>query len=141
MTFEAPGDNSSADDPAKRGDPTTVVVGGGPRRGKRATGSAIVVSPKVPDTLLVFPLRRAVPFPNLMMPVLLDAPRSREIFQKAEAGNGHVLLIAQKDPLTGELKKKDEVTKNYAYWLGSDDVGKGGHGNGKVVQHRTLPCA
>src|SRR5215831_99037 len=70
----------------------TVVVGTSP-----APGSALIVQPKVPTSLFVFPLRRAVPFPNLMMPVLLDSAKSREIVQKAEANNAHILLIAQKD--------------------------------------------
>lgn len=44
--------------------------------------------------------------------------------------------IGQKDPLTGEIQKKDETTKNYSFWLGTDDVGNGGHGNGKAVELR-----
>ncbi|MEM7205646.1 MAG: endopeptidase La [Planctomycetota bacterium] len=59
---------------------------------------AVVVSDSVPETLFILPLRRAVPFPNLMMPILLDTPRAKEIVAKAEAGNGHLLLLAQRDP-------------------------------------------
>jgi gliding motility-associated protein GldM len=44
--------------------------------------------------------------------------------------------IGQKDPITGEVRKKDETTKNYSFWLGTDDVGNGGHGNGKAVELR-----
>ncbi|MEY3444655.1 MAG: gliding motility protein GldM [Bacteroidota bacterium] len=44
--------------------------------------------------------------------------------------------IGQKDPITGEIRKKDETTKNYSFWLGTDDVGNSGHGNGKAVELR-----
>jgi ATP-dependent Lon protease len=70
-------------------------------------GAALVVQPTVPTTLFVFPLRRAVPFPNLMMPVLLDSQRSRDIVQKAEAHNAHLLLIAQKDSAKEEPSPAD----------------------------------
>ena len=66
--------------------------------GVEPLGSPLVVQEALPDTVFVFPLRRAVPFPNLMMPVLLDSPRAREIVAKAEAHNSHVLLLTQKDP-------------------------------------------
>jgi ATP-dependent Lon protease len=60
--------------------------------------AAIQVREQLPETMFVFPLRKAVAFPNLMMPVLLDTPRSREIVAKAESHNGHMLLLALKDP-------------------------------------------
>ncbi|MFO1051168.1 MAG: endopeptidase La [Planctomycetota bacterium] len=63
--------------------------------GKRA---ALTVDERVPTTLFVFPLRRSVPFPGLMMPVLLETQDARAIVQKAEAGNGHLLLLTQRDP-------------------------------------------
>src|SRR5262249_54820868 len=56
-----------------------------------------MVQEDLPETLFVFPLRRAVPFPNLMMPIALETPRSREIVAQAEAGSGYVLLLAQRD--------------------------------------------
>ncbi|MBK8098863.1 MAG: endopeptidase La [Planctomycetes bacterium] len=61
-----------------------------------ATG-AMVVQQALPDTLFVFPLRRAVPFPQLMMPLLLESEGAREIAAKAEAHNGHLFLVAQKN--------------------------------------------
>ena len=69
-------------------DPTVVVEtpGGGGR---------VVVQRQVPDTMFAFPLRRAVPFPTLMMPMLLDSPRDREIVAKAEAHNGHLFVVLQ----------------------------------------------
>ena len=72
-------------------DPTVVVEtpGGGGR---------VVVQRQVPDTMFAFPLRRAVPFPTLMMPMLLDSPRDREIVAKAEAHNGHLFVVLQRDP-------------------------------------------
>ena len=58
----------------------------------------VVVQQQVPDTMFAFPLRRAVPFPSLMMPLLLDSPQSREIVAKAEAHNGHLFVVLQRDP-------------------------------------------
>ena len=60
-------------------------------------GSAVLVKDQLPDTMFVFPLRTAVPFPNLMMPLLLDSPTARDIVAKAEAHNGHVFLVLQRD--------------------------------------------
>ena len=51
---------------ASRGPAVVMEPGPGP-------GSMLVQDP-VPDTMFVFPLRSAVPFPNLMMPLLLDSP-------------------------------------------------------------------
>ncbi|MCK5945457.1 MAG: LON peptidase substrate-binding domain-containing protein, partial [Planctomycetes bacterium] len=46
----------------------------------------------------VFPLQKSVPFPSLMMPLLLDSSASRDIIAKAEAHNGYVFLVLQRDP-------------------------------------------
>lgn len=43
---------------------------------------------------------------------------------------------ADKDPKTGELKKKDEQDANYRFWLGTDDMANAGHGNGKAREMR-----
>ncbi|MCC6781216.1 MAG: endopeptidase La [Planctomycetes bacterium] len=64
---------------------------------REATAPALTLGERLPTTLFVFPLRRSVPFPNLMMPVLLESADSRAIAQKAEAGNGHVFLLTQLD--------------------------------------------
>ena len=64
---------------------------------ERSLGS-VVVQDALPDTMFVFPLRKAVPFPQLMMPLLLDTPAAREIVAKAEAHNGYLFLVLQKDP-------------------------------------------
>lgn len=42
--------------------------------------------------------------------------------------------FAEVDPVTHELKKKDELDKNYRFWLGTDDASNGGRGNGEAVQ-------
>ena len=60
-------------------------------------GAALVVQQELPDTLFVLPMRRAVPFPNLMMPILLETQRARDIISQAEAQNGYVLILTQKD--------------------------------------------
>ena len=47
--------------------------------------------------------------------------------------------IGEKDPITGELIKKDEVEDNYRFWLGTDDLANDGRGNGKAYElHQRL---
>ena len=72
----------------------------GPAIVLEATGddASVVVQQNLPDRMFVFPLRRAVPFPNLMMPLLLDDQQARDIVAKAEAHNGHLFVVLQKDP-------------------------------------------
>ncbi|MBL8731656.1 MAG: endopeptidase La, partial [Planctomycetes bacterium] len=60
-------------------------------------GGSVLVQDNLPDTMFVFPLRRAVPFPNLTMPLLLDSPTGRDIVAKAEAHNGYLFLVLQRD--------------------------------------------
>jgi gliding motility-associated protein GldM len=53
--------------------------------------------------------------------------------------NAHVVemeTIAGKDETTGEIEKKDELEKNYQYWMGDNDVANGGRGNGKAFELR-----
>lgn len=57
----------------------------------------VVVQQQMPDTMFAFPLRRAVPFPALMMPLLLDSEATRDIVAKAEAHNGHLFVVLQKN--------------------------------------------
>jgi len=71
--------------------PAIVLEASGDAQGK------VVVQQTLPDTMFVFPLRRAVPFPNLMMPLLLDSAGAREIVAKAEAHNGHLFVVLQKN--------------------------------------------
>ncbi len=68
---------------------------------------ALVVQQELPNTLFVLPMRRAVPFPNLMMPILLDSPRARDIVAQAEAQNGYVLMLTQKDDELDEPEPQD----------------------------------
>ncbi|MCU0863859.1 MAG: endopeptidase La [Planctomycetes bacterium] len=63
-----------------------------------AGSGSMVVQDALPDTMFVFPLRKAVPFPQLMMPLLLDSPSARDIVAKAEAHNGFLFLVLQRDP-------------------------------------------
>ncbi len=76
---------------ADTGGPSIVVETPPPDQGK------VVVQQQVPDTLFAFPLRRAVPFPALMMPLLLDSEQTRDIVAKAEAHNGHLFVVLQKN--------------------------------------------
>jgi ATP-dependent Lon protease len=72
-----------------------------------ATPGAIAVQERLPDKVCVFPLRRSVPFPNLMMPVLLENTRAREIVARAESMNEHLLLVAQRDGSVEQPKQED----------------------------------
>lgn len=48
---------------------------------------------------------------------------------------GHIskmMEIAQFDPATGEIGKKDEMEANYQYWMGQNDLANGGRGNGEA---------
>ncbi len=83
-------DDASTPDVGRDRGATLLVEGG-------AAGSMVVKDP-LPDTVFVFPLRTAVPFPNLMMPLLLDSQQARDIVAKAEAHNNHLFLVLQKDP-------------------------------------------
>ncbi|HLQ37334.1 MAG TPA: LON peptidase substrate-binding domain-containing protein, partial [Planctomycetota bacterium] len=80
-----------ADDPGNEapGKGNQALVVESPPGGKQS----MVVQEQLPETMFVFPLRRAVPFPNLMMPLLLDTQEARDIIAKAEAHNGHVFLV------------------------------------------------
>ncbi len=78
----------------------------------------VVVQQQLPDTMFAFPLRRAVPFPNLMMPLLLDSPVAREIVAKAEAHNGHLFVVLQQNteverPGIDDLHEVGIVTRIY----------------------------
>lgn len=59
--------------------------------------AAVVVKEAMPDTMFLFPLRGSVPFPGLMMPLMLESQSARDIVTKAEAHNGLMFLVLQKD--------------------------------------------
>jgi ATP-dependent Lon protease len=59
--------------------------------------SLVPVEENSPATLFVFPLKRAVPFPGLVMPVMADG-RGKDIIEKAHAQGPHILLLRQRDP-------------------------------------------
>ena len=84
-----PEDRSPPDPPLPDGPAIVVEAGNGQ--------GTVVLQQTLPDTVFAFPLRRAVPFPNLMMPLLLDSPQSRDIVAKAEAHNGHLCVVLQKN--------------------------------------------
>jgi ATP-dependent Lon protease len=86
---EPPLDPTDAGAPAEKPKATAIRVEA------PAAGGPVVVQEAMPETLFVFTLRRAVPFPNLMMPILLDTQQARDIVAKAEAHNGHLLLLLQ----------------------------------------------
>jgi ATP-dependent Lon protease len=69
--------------------------------------ASVVVQQALPDQMFVFPLRRAVPFPNLMMPLLLEDEQSRDIVAKAQAHNGFLFVVLQRDPDKDEPGAED----------------------------------
>ncbi|MFN3244751.1 MAG: endopeptidase La [Planctomycetota bacterium] len=86
----------------RRGGPSLVVESG--------TGTnSVVVQDTVPDTMFVFPLQKSVPFPSLMMPLLLDSSAARDIIAKAEAHNGYVFLVLQRDPDQDDAASADDL--------------------------------
>ncbi len=56
------------------------------------------VEESYPETLFVFPLRRAVGFPNLLMPVVAEAGKPLEILEKARAQSEFLALVLRRDP-------------------------------------------
>jgi ATP-dependent Lon protease len=88
---EAPNGPASSDGDGGGSQPTVGVEAQG-------GGAGVVVQDSLPDTMFVFPLKKAVPFPQLMMPLLLESPAAREIVAKAEANHGFLLLVLQRDP-------------------------------------------
>ena len=72
-------------------------------------GNSVVVQDSVPDTMFVFPLQKSVPFPSLMMPLLLDSSAARDVVAKAEANNGYLFLVLQKDPDQEDATSVDDL--------------------------------
>ncbi|HUQ81625.1 MAG TPA: LON peptidase substrate-binding domain-containing protein, partial [Gemmatimonadaceae bacterium] len=61
----------------------------------------------VPDRLPVLPLRDVVLFPYVVMPLLVGRPASLAALEGAHAGDGLVLLVAQRDAETQEPAAAD----------------------------------
>lgn len=79
---------------------------------------------EVPDRLPVIALRDLVFFPYMVLPLLIGRPRSVTALREGEAGDGLVLLVAQRDPSTDDP--------------GADDVHRMGT-VARVVQVSVLP--
>jgi ATP-dependent Lon protease len=89
------GDDDLVDDEAFEASgnaPGGIVV-----EGRGSDRALVTVEKKLPSKAFVFPLRRSVPFPELLMPVLVDGENAREVIAKAEAHGGHVLLLTLKN--------------------------------------------
>jgi ATP-dependent Lon protease len=95
---EGPDDDAPEREPASELEAPAPNPSPGVSVADETGAKSVVVQDALPDTMFVFPLRKAVPFPHLMMPLLLDTPAAREIVAKAEAHNAHVFLVLQKDP-------------------------------------------
>ena len=125
----------SQDDQAGFPIASITLEGGEPKTG-------LAVKQELPDTMMVFPLRRMVPFPNLMMPVLLDTEKVRDIVAQAEAQNGYILLLLQKDPDQDEPGPKDffeigviaRVLKTFKLPDGNESAMAQGMARAKVVK-------
>jgi gliding motility-associated protein GldM len=59
--------------------------------------------------------------------------KSEEMVKYLDGLSKALSEFAEVDPVTKELKKKDELDKNYRFWLGADDVANGGRGSGEAV--------
>ena len=62
---------------------------------------------KIPDRLPVVALRDLVYFPYMVLPVLIGRPPSLAALEKAEKGEGYILLLAQKDVQVEDPSKDD----------------------------------
>ncbi len=75
--------------------------------GEREAGAQLVrVEDDIPKNLFVLPLRQAVAFPGIMMPVQLSSNRSRQVVQKAAERGGYVVLLSYRptdDTAPGEV--------------------------------------
>ena len=71
--------------------------------------NSVVVQDALPDTMFAFPLQKSVPFPSLMMPLLLDSSAARDVVAKAEANNGYLFLVLQKDPEQEQASEVDDL--------------------------------
>jgi gliding motility-associated protein GldM len=60
--------------------------------------------------------------------------QSNEMVAYLEGLSKSLAGFAEVDPLTNELVKKDELDKNYRFWLGTDDASNGGRGNGEAAK-------
>ena len=96
-----PDDDRQPDEPGTGSGPALVVE-------PQESGHQVVVQDALPDTMFAFPLARSVPFPSLMMPLLLETETARDVVAKAEAHNGHVFLALQKDS-EGEASAADDL--------------------------------
>ncbi|MEC8653757.1 MAG: endopeptidase La [Planctomycetota bacterium] len=94
--FDEGGQRDGVDEPA-----IVVETEGAP--------NSVVVQDSVPDTMFVFPLQKSVPFPSLMMPLLLDSSAARDVVAKAEANNGYLFLVLQRDPDQEDASSADDL--------------------------------
>lgn len=59
---------------------------------------------------------------------------TRELVQYLDGISDELEVFGKKDPLTGELTRKDEVNENYAYWMGGNDLANERRGKGKALE-------
>ncbi|MBL8693688.1 MAG: endopeptidase La [Planctomycetes bacterium] len=89
----------SGDDDGTAGiDVGSAVLTVRPMEDAKTGGPIVPAAEASPTTLFIFPLKRAVPFPGLMMPVLAEGSRSKEIVEKAQAQGAYLGLLLQRDP-------------------------------------------
>jgi ATP-dependent Lon protease len=88
---DPPGDGE--DIPETRGEPGVLEVD---ETAPLTKPELVTVEGAEPATVFVFPLKRAVPFPGLVMPVMAEG-RGKDILEKAHAQSPHILLLLQRD--------------------------------------------
>ena len=70
----------------------------------------------IPDDLPIMPLRNTVAYPYTMLPLMVAVPRSIEMIEEANKGDGLIGLVATKDPnveepLPGQVHEVGTVAK------------------------------
>lgn len=58
--------------------------------------SKVATSQKYPVRLPILPIRNAVVFPSVSMPLLVGRPKSIQALEEAESGDGLVIIVSQK---------------------------------------------
>ncbi|MBI3817528.1 MAG: endopeptidase La [Planctomycetes bacterium] len=100
--FEPPargggGDENDAPDSDVAENAAGVLALDATEDGEPAGSTLVPVTDSLPETVFIFPLKRAVPFPGLVMPVMADG-RGKDIIEKAHAQGPYILLLRQRNP-------------------------------------------
>ena len=78
--------------------------------------NATKISSEIPSELPIMPLRNIVAYPYTVLPLVVAVPRSIQLIEEANKGNGMIGLVATKDPknktpLPGQVHEVGTVAK------------------------------